>query len=780
MLGRRMLLVLLGSLGLCASLPAEEPLGTIAFRQAQLDLGHDFRLMCVAAHPDDEDGASLAYYRKKYGVKTFAIIATRGEGGQNEIGPELYEELGVIRTKEMLAAAGIEGAQLDFLNLPEFGFSKSAEETLGVWGKETAMRRMVEKLRSFRPHVVITHHGRMKDHGHHQAIGQVLLEAFDTAADPAAFPDLLTPWQVQRLYIRNWEGKEADAAIPISELDPCRGQTYAEIAADALRVHQSQGMGYFIERLLARRPSAFYDLVKAAPDTAGAAHTLDGRLGPLFDGIPLLDGATLDAMAASPAWQLSRNPAAPETLKQTVLAYVAAAPPGTAEQHRDAMRRLAAAATELRLQMKAADTLVVPGQALEVYVEVLDFGTRDATSALLRLTAFGVTLPEERLQVDEQGALTHTFRVTVPELPYTVPQEEHLFAPDFLAPQIGVEALMQCGAAQVPLTGTLHLDIAPAADIRFPDAPWLDRRGARDRALPIDVLVSNRLSGPASAEVTLAAPAGWRVEPRMLALSFSREDEERLARFTLRPPAQTPAGRADFTARVEIPGHPARERASRLESVDVRVPENIHVGVVQSYDDTFVRTLERLQVPHDALRQASFNLESLRQYSSIILDIRAYQERQDLVAQYRVFLDYVAGGGTLLVMYNKTFEWQPAFAPYPLRLSANRVTLEDAPVTLLAPDHPLFHIPNEIGPATWAGWIQERGLYFPVEWDAAYTPLLAVADPGETIPPGSCLVARHGRGIYLYTALGLYRQLRELHPGVLQLFANMLALQGTP
>ena len=189
---------------------AEPSLGGVAKHQAFLDLGTDLRLMCVAAHPDDEDGATLAMYRKKYGYKTFAVLATRGEGGQNEIGPELYEELAVLRTHETANASKITGAELHFLNLPEFGYSKSRDETYAIWGREVALERMVRKIRELRPDVIITHHPPQGGHGHHQAIGDTLQRAYDVSADPKVFPEHLRegldPWQAARLYVRAFRG----------------------------------------------------------------------------------------------------------------------------------------------------------------------------------------------------------------------------------------------------------------------------------------------------------------------------------------------------------------------------------------------------------------------------------------------------------------------------------------------------------------------------------------------------------------------------------------------
>ncbi|MCC6155847.1 MAG: hypothetical protein IT367_18920, partial [Candidatus Hydrogenedentes bacterium] len=213
--------------------------------------------------------------------------------------------------------------------------------------------------------------------------------------------------------------------------------------------------------------------------------------------------------------------------------------------------------------------------------------------------------------------------------------------------------------------------------------------------------------------------------------------------------------------------------------VDVAVPEGARVGVVQSYDNTFMTVLEKLGIPHEALTIEDLSQTKLDTFSTIIVDIRAYLVRPDLAANNHALLDYVSRGGTMIVNYQKTEEWKPSFAPYPITLSRNRVTREDAPVKLLAPDHAVFTTPNAIAPEDWEGWIQERGLYFPSEWDAAYTPLIEVNDPGESNPPGSLLIAKHGEGNYVYNALVLYRQIRELHPGALRLFTNLIAL-GKP
>jgi LmbE family N-acetylglucosaminyl deacetylase len=272
----------------------------VAFRQALLDMGTDVRLMNVAAHPDDEDGATLAHVRMRHGVKTYAVIATRGEGGQNEIGPELYEELAVIRTREMMAASEVTGAELRFLDLPEFGFSKSPEETFEVWGREETVRRLVRVIREVQPDVIITNHDTETGHGHHRAIALALLEACGAAGRPDRFPEQLeeglTPGLPSRLLLRVWKPEEAVLQVDINTLDSLRGLTYAEIAAEALRRHRSQGMQGFIDRYVQGEATALYNVFRAyrpnvVPTLLAPGGQEDGPLLRLFDRVSEEDRA---------------------------------------------------------------------------------------------------------------------------------------------------------------------------------------------------------------------------------------------------------------------------------------------------------------------------------------------------------------------------------------------------------------------------------------------------------------------------------------------------------
>jgi len=354
--GSVLFLVALACLGIPApSAALDSRLGFVARHQAALDLGTDLRLMCVAAHPDDEDGATLAMYRKRYGYETSVVLATRGEGGQNEIGPELYEELAVLRTQEMARASAITGADLHFLDLPEFGYSKTREETFALWGYDNALERMVRKIRLLRPDVIITHHGPTGGHGHHQAIGKILEDAFEAAADPGTFPghrdEGLEPWQPARLFVRSFQ-RTGNYVIDFNAIDPVRGYTYAEIAAQALREHETQGMAFFIDRFLTSRSQAYYSLVKEADAGVQNAGALDPPGGALFDG--------LHDRVSEKARALSQKGPTDIALDEVLELLRGASDPDTAAR----ANRLAAALAQLRLTAELSDNEIVAGQIM--------------------------------------------------------------------------------------------------------------------------------------------------------------------------------------------------------------------------------------------------------------------------------------------------------------------------------------------------------------------------------------------------------------------------------
>ncbi len=351
-----------------------------------------------------------------------------------------------------------------------------------------------------------------------------------------------------------------------------------------------------------------------------------------------------------------------------------------------------------------------------------------------------------------------------------------------------------------------YIDLAPPVLPEFLDAPYLIRQ-SQQKSIMVPVRLTNYTPGAHSQEVRFTAPEGWVISlhgldgqdgPHGQAESslvpsgptgplspssplntlsfnaeFTQEDEQRSIELLLTAPDAVPVGSYALTAETE--GLDFTPEA-KVQVLEVALPEGRSIGLIDSYDTTFRDVMSKLHLEHQRITESGITLENLNRFSTIIVDMRAYAKRPDLKANNAALLEWCKRGGTLIVNYHKTFDWSPDFAPYPISLSNNRVTREDAPVKLLVPEHPWFNTPNKITPEDWEGWRQERGLYFPQKWDDAYTPLIETTDPDEVIPPGSCLIADYGEGKYFYTSLVWYRQLRELHPGALKLFANMLAL----
>ncbi len=785
--------------------------GDIALVQALRDAGTDLVLMSLAAHPDDEDGATLAYYRKKYGLRTTLVHVTQGEGGQNEIGPELYRDLGVIRAFESRAAAAILGAGLINLNLLDFGYSKSAEEAFGFWGHERALGRMVEAFRRYRPDIIITNHDKVSGHGHHRAVGIMAEEAFDLAVNPGAYPEQIArdlgPWQPSKLYVRTSDPARATVTINVGEYDSHRGESYAQLANRSLREHRSQGMGLY-NVPPGPKPRHFI-LVKSTIE----ATTPENEL---FDGLPALServkalGRTL-SNAVLPQAQggaldtpvsVERDAVA-RKLRSALVEWRALreslGTDGATEDHdgRDlAMRlerRLTATeqalglALSLDLRLAVDDDILAPGETFGGTVSLTNSGPALIEDIILGLTptAGWTVMPRNEGILPRTLAPDSTakavFEVEVPaDAPLMLPHRDHLYDRAFLTANLLAHARYESEGMASGLECKARVEIAPALEVELlPDGLLVPSETART-ARRLTVRLTNRTKDAQCGVVRLAAPKGWSVTPVERPFAFEQEDEETLESFEARLSGKVTSGSHRLIAEARV-GEAIYTDSVAVELADVVVAGGLRIGVVESYDTTIQKALQQLGIAHDVLDPVALKTEGLGQYDTIVIDIRAYLVRKDLRRNNGRLLDYVHEGGNLVVMYHKVWEWNPEhgnpqYAPYSLRLSRDRITDERAPITPLVPDHPLLSWPNRLGEADWEGWVQERGLYFPGEWDDAYQELLSAHDHGEEPLVGGYLVSRYGKGTYVYTSYVWYRQLRALHPGGFRAFANMLSL----
>ena len=848
-------------------------------------------VLYVTAHPDDENNGVLVLLNRVRGLDTALLTVTRGDGGQNEIGPELFEALGVLRTEELAAIHRYDGAAQYFTRAYEFGYSFSVEETFQKWGREETLRDVVRVVRTVRPDVILTLPLEAPGGGqHHQASARLAVEAFRAAADPARFPEQiaegLRPWQAVKVYQGGVGGgnevdKEArTVAADTSAYDPLLGMSAQQFGALSRTNHKCQGAGQL--RAAPGTGRAVYSLVDAQPKVEGTEADLlagvDTSLGGLVRFVPGAGAASLAGALRVVEDQARQAQEAYAAHAEGRMMMALRAGLAALRKEVDGLRSGGlddTARYELltRLQRKQADfekalTLahgltveatvddgdVVPGQSFMVKTRVWNQGTEPVGVQEVALrTPAGWTVARQAEPPAELAAGKGTevaFKVTVaPDARYSqpywrrnprvdrydldVPQDQTLpwSPPDVVALVRYKSATMPGSSLPVTVERPAFwryegrwvggekqkvVNVVPALSVGLTPAVAVMPVGAgARREFRVTVLSDARASGEAT--VRLEAPAGWTVEPAQARVPLRFEGEEVTSRFFVTAPASLAAGEYAVRA-VAIQGgrefregfqviaydhiqerHLFRAAASRVQAIDVKVAPGTSVGYVLGAGDEVPPAIEQLGLRPTLLTPDDLAYGDLQRFSTIVTGIRAYQTRKDLRANNQRLLDYAKSGGHVVVQYNK-FEFnrladtpppegfsggggasaEPTspFAPYPAAVTYERVTVEEAPMKVLVPDHPLLTTPNRIGDADFGGWVQERGLYFLGARDPHYVELLASADPFPKNPgekKGILVDAPVGKGTWTYVGLGLWRQLPAGTPGAYRLLANILS-----
>ena len=772
--------------------------GTVALRQAERMLGHTKRVLMVAAHPDDEDTELLTVLVRGQGAEAAYLSLSRGEGGQNLIGPELGEALGLIRSEELLGARVLDGARQYFTRAFDFGFSKNIDETSRFWPRDSVLKDAVRVVRKFRPQIMISiFSGTPRDgHGQHQMAGWAAQEAFQAAGDPTRFPELLReeglqPWTPVKLY-RSARFDPAGASLSLDGgvLDQDIGQSYRQVAMRGRSLHRSQDMGVLQE------PGPSTIRLALLTDRTGAG---DGGLWAGIDTTAPVPGS--DGVAA-----------------------------------RDQARHAADAAViraGLIVDAWSTDGRIVPGQRLPVGLTVWNAGTRPTAAefALSAPTGWTVTPCAPALVTVAPGTVSAcAMEVAVAEgAPLTTPyflraprdgamyrwqgdpsawgepfEPPALMARVTLTPEGGSPALQErevvhryrdqaIGEVRTPLL------VVPRVDVKLDPAEKVWPNGGRSPQF-FTVTLQHGVAEPTRGAVSLELPAGWPAQPAQQ-FSLTRAEERETLVFQVRAPpglapgnyevravARDSAGRryAAGQSTVEYPHIRlrawAKEAASSMHAAPIALPAVTRVGYIRGASDRVPEALIDIGLPVELLDAAALERGDLSRYDVIVVGSRAYEVDPALVENNARLLDYARAGGRVLVQYQQQQFFNGRFAPAPLSVGQphDRVTDETAAVAALEPTSPAFARPNRIGPPDWTGWVQERGLYFARTWDPAYRPLLGLSDPGEPQLRGGLLVTALGRGTYTYTGLSFFRQLPAGVPGAYRLFLNLLDLRATP
>ncbi|MDG1572788.1 PIG-L family deacetylase [Robiginitalea sp. M366] len=785
----------------------------------------------VAAHPDDENTRLISYLSNAVHARTAYLSMTRGDGGQNLIGTELRELLGVLRTQELLAARGVDGGEQFFTRAVDFGYSKHPDETLRIWDKQQVLSDVVRIIRQYRPDVVINrfdHRTPGSTHGHHTSSAMLSTEAFELAADPAAFPEQLQslqPWQPKRLYHNtSWwfygspeAFEEAVDAADLVRMDvgvyyPERGLSNNEIASLASSQHLCQGFGRPLSR--GSEPE-FLELIKGS--APGEGNDLFAGINTTWSRIPggeavgeILEPLEKHFNFADPSQHL------PELLK----AYT------RLEQLNDtfwkplklqALQELIAGVCGLYLEASSREATGVPGSQAEVSLELLnrsgwpvhikgiavENGTRIDSAFTLEPNIRRQMQATLSIPANHPGTSPYWLRQPGSLGLYQVPDAAWIGKPQ-TPPAFNVQFEVDLdGQAFTFSRPVIHrysepdkgeryraFDVVPPVTAAFGETVMLFA-DAHPKAVQLRV---KSQTGKATGTVSLDLPQGWIATPASQPYVLEGKGDEQVFQFSLMPPEGASEGEVrpqiSFNGKIY-----AQERVEidydHIPTQTVLMPAQVkvvrlqvekagqHIGYVMGAGDALPQALEAIGYTVHPLATEDITEENLKPLDAVVLGIRAYNVLDDLPFKNPALLEYVKAGGTLVVQYNTSGRGNRDFsslAPYPLQLSRDRVSDEDAQVTLLEPNHPLLSFPNTIGEADFNGWVQERGLYFPDQWDAAYTPLLSMQDPGEPARKGSLLVAPYGEGHYIYTGLSFFREMPAGVSGAFKLFANMLSI----
>ncbi|KQC29295.1 PIG-L family deacetylase [Flagellimonas eckloniae] len=784
----------------------------------------------IAAHPDDENTRLISYLSNKTKARTAYLSLTRGDGGQNLIGSELRELLGVLRTQELLAARRVDGGEQWFTRANDFGYSKHPNETLKIWDREKVLGDVVWAIRNIKPDVIINrfnHRTPGSTHGHHTASAMLSLEAFDLTNDPNAYADqlqLTQVWQPKRVFFNtSWwfygsreNFEKADKSnllkMDVGVFYPDLGLSNNEIASLASSQHLCQGFGRISTR---GSQDEYVELLKGdLPQNND-----------LFDGINttwsrVKGGKAIGDILYKVEEEFDfTNPSkhVPELVEAYRLLQKIEDKHWKTLKSKE-LESIILACSGLYLEVSSESASTTPGNTQKLNVEALNRSSQNIILKEIRLLGTETnTIQNKVLAENKKENLS---------IEFPIPETATISGPYWLKEQgsLGmyeVRDQKMIGKAETPsaFTAKLTLDF-DGAEIDF-QKPVVHRFSKPDKGelyepfvvLPDatstilekvlifsdsktkDVLVNIKAGKDSiSGEIELQHPSGWNVSPKNISFSIAQKGQEQTVTFKVTPPAEDSEGKIvpkismatkSFDKElVEIAYDHIPKQSVLLTSEAKVVRMNIqksgeHIGYIVGAGDKVPESLEQIGYQVHIIDPKDIKQGSLTKYDAVVVGIRAYNVDDDLKFKQPILFDYVENGGNMIVQYNTAGRWSKQFeniAPYNLTLSRDRVTDETAKVNIIANDHSLVNFPNTIEESDFDGWVQERGLYFPNKWSSDFTPILSMGDEGETPKDGSLLVAPHGKGHYIYTGLSFFRELPAGVSGAYKLFANMLSI----
>lgn len=782
----------------------------------------------IAAHPDDENTRLISYLVNDVHARTAYLSITRGDGGQNLIGPELRELLGVIRTQELLEARKIDGGKQFFTRANDFGYSKNPKETFAFWNKNEVLGDVVMTIRKFKPDIIVNrfdHRSPGRTHGHHTASAMLSVEAFDMVGNASKFPKSVAKyglWQPQRLFFNtSWwfygsrerfekADKSQMVSVQIGNYFPALGLSNGEIASLSRSMHKSQGFGSTGSR---GSETEYLEVLKGSKP----AHNN------LFEGINTtwsrLDGGTEIGAILNPLEKNFNFQNPSEMVPMLLQAYPLVSNLKDAHWRNiklEQLKQLILDCGGIFLEAVSEANTINPNENFKVNVEAVNRGEAAVVLQSLK-NSEGKTLwnaPEE-LPFNTKKTVEITLNSGTHTPPYSSPYwlnekgsvglyaapEELIGLPETPAPEQLVLEL-RLGTITIPFTKNIvykfndpvkgevyrPLEVLPEVTATLPERVLIF---ASNESEIVSVGVragKNAIAG----SVSLQHPKGWQVEPTQQEFKLERLGETITLQFSVTPPNGQSEGYVKPIINTEgkkydrelvtidyehIPYQSVLlPSEAKVAKIDIQ-KKGQNIGYINGAGDAIPESLKQIGYSVTTIDPATISAENLQQFDAIVVGIRAYNTVPELAFAQPTLNKYVENGGNLIVQYNTSHALvTDDLAPYRLKLSRDRVTDEFSEVSFLEPKHPLLNTPNKIAKADFEGWVQERGLYFPDDWGKEFTPILGMHDTGEKQTKGALLVAKYGKGFYIYTGLSFFRELPAGVPGAYRLFANMLSI----
>lgn len=777
-------------------------------------------VLYVAAHPDDENTRLISYYANEELMRTAYLSATRGDGGQNLVGPQIREELGLIRTQELLAARRVDGGQQFFSRANDFGYSKNPDETFNIWDREKVLGDFVWAFRKFRPDIIIT---RFSDtgtsHGHHTASAILAREAFKLSGDKNAYPeqlDYVEPWQPKKIFwntgwwwFRNGEMDTTKlVTLDVGGYNALLGESYTEIAAKSRSMHKSQGFGSsgsrgeqieYLEQWDGDKSKAPFDGIDTSWDRVKGSREVAFFINKAIDQYdetnpssivdPLLGARKALEKVDSEFWRKVKQKEIDELIQAATGLYLSLS--SSASNY--------AVGDSITISLEAVNR-----SDIKMEVEQLKFEEWvNPISLKAPILNNKPLITEMNFQLPSGLKYSHPYWLREPgELGmYSVNDQELIGKPENDPPLIGQVTINFSGEKikypvpvrfrrTDPVEGEVvePITIGPPVMVNISGGVLVF---GSDSPKSVDVRV---IAGKKQTEgrVALQAPEGWRISPEFYDFNVSLKGEEQVYTFEINPPSGASEGFVSAQASVDgktyskglsvidydhIPKQTLYpESKVKVVRLDLKMEGN-QIGYIEGAGDAIPDNLEQIGYEVTTLEKDDVSAVNLMQYDAVILGIRAFNTVEWLSFKNKELFEYVKQGGNLIIQYNTSHRLvTQEIAPFNLKLSRDRVAVEQAPVEIIAFDHPVMNAPNRITDKDFENWVQERGLYFPDEWADEFTPILKSNDPGESPKTGGLLIAKYGEGYYVYSGYSWFRELPAGVPGAYRIFVNLISL----